>query len=536
MVTTMAPLRTHWVRLLLVILVAGLLATPTAQAAPDRHERYADNLETILYLQNGDGGFGDLGWTDNGTRQTTEPTRASYLETVLTVHLLLREGHAPLDVHENWEGATTSLAASNAPNALDWLRQFEARHGQMLTPGELGLVSVAYSGLGDDANTERVLTGLIEEADGTYSTTDHAQIVFAVEHLDLRFDNRTLNDTYGMMAAGLTDANTTGVRDTAWALLAQPHDDERRMQLVAALDSTDGGAGKESRGLAAWALAESGGADAATEAAVEAVYDRAPFGLARVLAMEAERTAWPWVSPLVPSDSATVGLDVGAGTGDRSGVAADDYEHIVAENERLKEELATRGADDGPTFPIPTWLMVVLILSSLAALSVVSLAYGLKKEDLAGPRKLVFEYIEKNPGEHFSKIRRETGLAAGTFQHHLSVLESEGWITSYKDARYKRYFVNGNRYQTLIKGRSPKEYKTKFSALKNATSRDLVHFVRTNPGATQKQVAARLNLHASTVNWHAKRLHDAGLLERERVGKEVHYRVDDDSVDKILRP
>jgi len=78
------------------------------------------------------------------------------------------------------------------------------------------------------------------------------------------------------------------------------------------------------------------------------------------------------------------------------------------------------------------------------------------------------------------------------------------------------------------------QYKQKFAALANGTTRDLVQFIQQHPGVTQKEVAIRLNLHASTVNWHANRLKQAGILNPERVGREVRYHVDQDVVQKMM--
>jgi predicted transcriptional regulator len=61
------------------------------------------------------------------------------------------------------------------------------------------------------------------------------------------------------------------------------------------------------------------------------------------------------------------------------------------------------------------------------------------------------------------------------------------------------------------------------SALKNATARKIVKFLILNPESNQKRVSKALELHPSTVNWHAKRLRDAEIINKRKKGKEIVY-------------
>ncbi|MBW3584045.1 MAG: winged helix-turn-helix transcriptional regulator [Euryarchaeota archaeon] len=527
-----------------IALAALLVATSIAQAAADplqpRKAEYQETLADLPLLQNDDGGFGPARWVDNNTTLATLGGTASYRETVFTTLLLIEERTDPLATQKNANGNETSLAASNVPNARDWLRGQEADTRNTIAPGDLALFALAYGMLGD-SNADRLLDSLLareRDQPGNLSIDDANKILFAVAYADL-----AVPPAHNETIAGLTDrsANATydDIEGTAWALLGHPGDASLKDRLVLLIEHDGDSATRDALALATLALVLSGqnGSAADADAWLAHLHGHPPGSLGTVYRMLAERMAHPEFSPHYVAPPPTFGGErpaiAGAPADDGTPTDIEQALARINELEQRLQETQAPSADDA-TFPVPTWVMMGILLSALAALGAVGLAWGLKRDQLTGIRRNVFDYIEKNPGEHFSKIRRELGIAPGTFQHHLTVLEQEGWITSHKDARYKRYFVNGNRFQKIIGGKTTQEYKQKFSALQNPTTQDVVRYLQLNPGATQKMVAQRLNLHASTVNWHAKRLKEAGLLMDERVGKEVRYKVDGDMVDKII--
>ncbi len=528
--------RYRWLFALVILL--GLLLAPVQASEPSEAYRgnlYQKAIDTLPSTQNSDGGFGpveEITDSEGNTTNVTRPEHASFLQTVLTVHLLIIEKADRTATYKNWEGEKTSLAASNATSARDWLQQYERHHEDRLTPGDYALLALAYKDLGDNENARQLLIRLLDkeaEGDSRFGAMDAARFIYTQQHVQVEL-NATQNATYTELGDRLDGMQLGAPEPLAWALLAQPDHGDRRIELAKNLnDHTK----LSYLTLGAWAMAQSGGNDVPTQDILLLAYQsgaRHNEG-AYVHYLLAERTANPHFSEHVPlvEDGATIG----------SGSEAGNAQENVAEVEPDETAGATPPEGDTPvaggdriSFPLPAWLMMGIIVVALAVVLVTGLAYGLKREDLNGPRKNIFDYIESHPGEHFSKIRRDLALAPGTFQHHLSVLESGGWITSYKDARYKRYFVNGNRYKQMIAGY---QYKQKFAALANGTTRDLVQFIREHPGVTQKEVALRLNLHASTVNWHANRLKQAGILNPERVGREVRYHVDQDVVQKMMQ-
>ncbi len=64
-----------------------------------------------------------------------------------------------------------------------------------------------------------------------------------------------------------------------------------------------------------------------------------------------------------------------------------------------------------------------------------------------------------------------------------------------------------------------------FGALSDRTRRTLLATIAAEPSTTATELAADLPISRQAVLKHLNALADAGLLQRERSGREVHYRV-----------
>jgi DNA-binding transcriptional ArsR family regulator len=64
-----------------------------------------------------------------------------------------------------------------------------------------------------------------------------------------------------------------------------------------------------------------------------------------------------------------------------------------------------------------------------------------------------------------------------------------------------------------------------FGALSDPTRRALLRAIAARPEATATELAAQLPISRQAVVKHLTALADAGLLDRERAGREVHYSV-----------
>lgn len=140
-------------------------------------------------------------------------------------------------------------------------------------------------------------------------------------------------------------------------------------------------------------------------------------------------------------------------------------------------------------------------------------------------REEVLEFIVAHPGTHLREVKRELNLAMGTIQYHLYTLEKEGRIISRRKGLYKRFYPSytfGEKQQEIL------------DVLSQEPERDILLYIVQNPNSTQKALADYAGMSPSTINWHMKRLSDAGLVEIRREGQFVKYVVTADRVE-ILR-
>jgi DNA-binding transcriptional ArsR family regulator len=73
--------------------------------------------------------------------------------------------------------------------------------------------------------------------------------------------------------------------------------------------------------------------------------------------------------------------------------------------------------------------------------------------------------------------------------------------------------------------RSPDRAGAVFGALSDPTRRTLLAAIARRPAATATELASELPITRQAVLKHLSALSDAGLLERERAGREVRYHV-----------
>ncbi len=127
-------------------------------------------------------------------------------------------------------------------------------------------------------------------------------------------------------------------------------------------------------------------------------------------------------------------------------------------------------------------------------------------------RERIFGNIRDEPGVSASELGRKANVSWGTTMYHLDVLEQTRMVTSVRDGRYRRYFVNGATGS-----------KETISVLRNEVTARVVENIRAQPGSTQKDLAAEANMTPQALHWHLTRLVGAGLVEKQRDGRLVRH-------------
>lgn len=222
---------------------------------------------------------------------------------------------------------------------------------------------------------------------------------------------------------------------------------------------------------------------------------------------------------------------------------SDDYDEVYNKTNADSDLAIPRHADDADaqadesggaplSFAEDGSSSIGWIFQSVAYVAVCAIIFALlfarlSNEDImVGVRKDIYDFISQNPGEHLANITKEFNMSSSSTRHHLYVLETSDKIVSHKPGKHKHYYINQNGYSRLTSGAA--EYKDVMSALRNDTSRNIVKLLSRNTGMNQQMISQALNIHPSTVNWHAKRLRAANIIRKTRQGKDIIYSLNED--------
>jgi predicted transcriptional regulator len=141
-------------------------------------------------------------------------------------------------------------------------------------------------------------------------------------------------------------------------------------------------------------------------------------------------------------------------------------------------------------------------------------------------RRKIYELVSKFAGNHFRDIERKCGLSASSVRYHLNYLNKRGLISEEKDGSNLRYY--------------PKEFnfgnKKLLSLLRQNSLRKILLFVLNNKSCNQDDISRFVGLSSSTVSWHLKKLINHEIIEDDRNGRKVEYRllIDNEEVVNLL--
>lgn len=131
-------------------------------------------------------------------------------------------------------------------------------------------------------------------------------------------------------------------------------------------------------------------------------------------------------------------------------------------------------------------------------------------------RKQIFEYVQANPGSHFSKVKRELAMETGLLQYHLRKLEEYNILES-KDHQGKRRLFVTRELDT--------EEQSILSTLRYETTRKILLYLLEHGPARNVDIAETVNVDPSTVTWHVSNLEDEGVVETIKDGRTTLYQV-----------
>jgi len=137
----------------------------------------------------------------------------------------------------------------------------------------------------------------------------------------------------------------------------------------------------------------------------------------------------------------------------------------------------------------------------------------LKKEEVLDHfvRGQIYGYIVSHPGQHYNLLRQDLKVTNGTLSHHLRTLEMMGFIKSYRDGVFKRFYP--------IEMSVPQEKGVRLSDLQIG----ILELVRRGDGPTQAEIAVRLDVTQQTVSYNIRALSREGAVRMEKDGRNTRY-------------
>jgi predicted transcriptional regulator len=121
-------------------------------------------------------------------------------------------------------------------------------------------------------------------------------------------------------------------------------------------------------------------------------------------------------------------------------------------------------------------------------------------------RKNLYNYIDNFPGSHLREIARELDLKPSNAAWHLRKLEQTNLVRSRT--------IGGKKVFYLVEGGAEARIEAiAESILKNKNARDIMFFLKNNPGKHLLEISSALELNHHTVKWHIKKMYLAELID-----------------------
>lgn len=126
--------------------------------------------------------------------------------------------------------------------------------------------------------------------------------------------------------------------------------------------------------------------------------------------------------------------------------------------------------------------------------------------EMEDTRQTIKSHVEKNPGIHFNELVRMLDLASGQVQYHVYRLLNTGKLVEERLYGRTHYYPPG--YDTWD--------RRTLALLRQETARDILISLLAAPGARPGDVADRIDVARSTLEYHVGHLIEQDLVEKQR--------------------
>ena len=129
-------------------------------------------------------------------------------------------------------------------------------------------------------------------------------------------------------------------------------------------------------------------------------------------------------------------------------------------------------------------------------------------------RRQVYNYILKHPGLHIRDLSEKLNTPISTLIYHLKYLKKLGFIEENLYKKYTRYYAP----RTI-----DRIHKKLLNLFREEATRRVMIYLTLNQFSSINEISKNINRDRSTVSYHLKKLHNAGILKRYKLNGEKKY-------------
>ncbi|MHB8585840.1 MAG: winged helix-turn-helix transcriptional regulator [Thermoplasmatota archaeon] len=141
-------------------------------------------------------------------------------------------------------------------------------------------------------------------------------------------------------------------------------------------------------------------------------------------------------------------------------------------------------------------------------------------------RKSIYDAVCRTPGVSVQEVAQVAGVTYSTTSYHLDRLVEAGMLVVAAGGSRLRYYKNG--------GQFTEEERRLVPIMENAEACRVLESILERPYTYRAAIAEKLGVSTTSVNWHLKRLLEAGLVRETREGRSAHLYADREQVGVVL--
>ena len=132
-------------------------------------------------------------------------------------------------------------------------------------------------------------------------------------------------------------------------------------------------------------------------------------------------------------------------------------------------------------------------------------------------RNKIFNYVNKHPGEHSSKIKKQLRLRESTLRYHIKQLLHTNKIKVETDGKYKYYY--------------PMDYQNPI--ILTPSQKRIISLLLENPGVTSQEIAEKIGKERQTIIYHMNKLVEKEMIKNEKINKKVHWYINENFIKSL---